>query len=160
MQFSKVRKGYMSDRKKEQAVERALTEGYEKYYRLAYSYVHNEADALDIVQEAAYKAILKSDSLKEPQYVETWVYRIVINEACSFLRSRKESVDVEEIQAASEDIYENIDPKDRAIVVLRFFEDRQLEEIAKILDENLSTVKSRLYRVMKKLRLNLEGSMG
>ena len=57
----------MSDRKKEQAVERALTEGYEKYYRLAYSYVHNEADALDIVQEAAYKAILKSDSLKEPQ---------------------------------------------------------------------------------------------
>ena len=67
----------MSDRKKEQAVERALTEGYEKYYRLAYSYVHNEADALDIVQEAAYKAILKSDSLKEPQYVETWVYRIV-----------------------------------------------------------------------------------
>ena len=139
----------MSDRKKEQAVERALTEGYEKYYRLAYSYVHNEADALDIVQEAAYKAILKSDSLKEPQYVETWVYRIVIN--------------------ASEDIYENIDlkraienldPKDRAIVVLRFFEDRQLEEIAKILDENLSTVKSRLYRVMKKLRLNLEGSMG
>ena len=128
MQFSKVRKGYMSDRKKEQAVERALTEGYEKYYRLAYSYVHNEADALDIVQEAAYKAILKSDSLKEPQYVETWVYRIVVNEACSFLRSRKESADV--------------------------------EEIAKILDENLNTVKSRLYRVMKKLRLNLEGSTG
>ena len=90
----------MSDRKKEQAVERALTEGYEKYYRLAYSYVHNEADALDIVQEAAYKAILKSDSLKEPQYVETWVYRIVVNEACSFLRNRKESADVEEIQAA------------------------------------------------------------
>ena len=150
----------MSDRKKEQAVERALTEGYEKYYRLAYSYVHNEADALDIVQEAAYKAILKSDSLKEPQYVETWVYRIVVNEACSFLRNRKESADVEEIQAASEDIYENIDPKDRAIVVLRFFEDRQLEEIAKILDENLNTVKSRLYRVMKKLRLNLEGSTG
>ena len=155
----------MSHRKEEQAVERALTEGYEKYYRLAYSYVHNEADALDIVQEAAYKAILKSDSLKESQYVETWVYRIVINEACSFLRSRKESVDVEEIQAASENIdlkraIENLDPKDRAIVVLRFFEDRQLEEIAKILDENLSTVKSRLYRVMKKLRLNLEGSMG
>ena len=76
---------------------------------------------------------------------------------------------LEEIQAASEDIYENIDlkraienldPKDRAIVVLRFFEDRQLEEIAKILDENLNTVKSRLYRVMKKLRLNLEGSTG
>ena len=159
----------MSDRKKEQAVERALTEGYEKYYRLAYSYVHNKADALDIVQEAAYKAILKSDSLQKIEYVETWVYRIVVNEACSLLRSRKESADVEEVQVSSEDTYENIDlrraieqlePKDRAIVILRFFEDRQLDEIAKILDENLSTVKSRLYRVMKKLRLNLEGSTG
>ena len=157
----------MSDRKKEQAVERALTEGYEKYYRLAYSYVHNEADALDIVQEAAYKAILKSDSLQKTEYVETWVYRIVVNEACSMLRSRKENADVEEVQVSSEDTYADIDlrraieqlePKDRAIVILRFFEDRQLDEIAKILDENLSTVKSRLYRVMKKLRLNLEGS--
>ena len=104
----------MADRKKEQAVERALTEGYEMYFRLAYSYVHNEADALDIVQEAAYKAILKSDSMKEPQYVEPWVYRIVNTEACRFMRSRRESVDVEEIQAASEDIYDNIDYK-RAI---------------------------------------------
>ena len=153
----------MSDRKKEQAVERALTEGYGKYYRLAYSYVHNEADALDIVQEAAYKAILKSDSLQKTEYVETWVYRIVVNEACSLLRSRKESADVEDVQVSSEDTYEDIEqlePKDRAIVILRFFEDRQLDEIAKILDENLSTVKSRLYRVMKKLRLNLEGSTG
>ena len=159
----------MSDRKKEQAVERALTEGYEKYYRLAYSYVHNEADALDIVQEAAYKAILKSDSLQKTEYVETWVYRIVVNEACSLLRSRKENADVDDVQVSSEDTYEDIDlrraieqlePKDRAIVILRFFEDRQLDEIAKILDENLSTVKSRLYRVMKKLRLHLEGSTG
>ena len=101
--------------------------------------------------------------------METWVYRIVVNEACSLLRSRKENADVEEVQVSSEDTYENIDlrraieqlePKDRAIVILRFFEDRQLDEIAKIMDENLSTVKSRLYRVMKKLRLNLEGSTG
>ena len=154
---------------KEQIVEKLLVENYEQYYRLAYSYVHNEADALDIVQEAAYKAILKSDSLQKTEYVETWVYRIVVNEACSLLRSRKESADVEDVQVSSEDTYEDIDlrraieqlePKDRAIVILRFFEDRQLDEIAKILDENLSTVKSRLYRVMKKLRLNLEGSTG
>ena len=90
-------------------------------------------------------------------------------EDCKIYQSNHEGDIVDEIQAASEDTYENIDlkraieqldPKDRAIVVLRFFEDRQLEEIAKILDENLSTVKSRLYRVMKKLWLNLEGSTG
>ena len=36
--------------------------------------------------------------------------------------------------------------------MLKYFEDKKLEEIAQILDENLSTVKSRLYRCMKKLR--------
>ena len=45
-----------------------------------------------------------------------------------------------------------LDDKDRAIVMLKYFEDKKLEEIAQILDENLSTVKSRLYRCMKKLR--------
>lgn len=42
--------------------------------------------------------------------------------------------------------------KDKAVVLLRYFEDKKLEEIAEILNENVSTVKSRLYRSMKKLR--------
>ena len=37
--------------------EKMLIDQYERLYRLAYSYVHNEADALDIVQESACKAI-------------------------------------------------------------------------------------------------------
>lgn len=42
--------------------------------------------------------------------------------------------------------------QDKAVILLRYFEDMKLEEIAVILEENLSTVKSRLYRSMKKLR--------
>ena len=61
---------------KEQIVEKLLIENYEQYYRLAYSYVHNEADALDIVQEGAYKAILKCDTLREVSFAGTWIYRI------------------------------------------------------------------------------------
>lgn len=154
----------MGRNRKEQAVQNALLENYEKYYRLAYGYVHNEADAMDIVQEGAYKAILKSDSLKNLEYVDTWIYRIMINEAFSLLRQRRDIADMEEVNAAKEDSYANIDlqnaieglpPKDRTIVMLRFFEDKRLEEIAEILNENLSTVKSRLYRVMGKLKLVL-----
>lgn len=51
---------------------------------------------------------------------------------------------------------ERLDEKDRTIVVLRFFEDRRLDEIAEILDMNLNTVKSRLYRVMDRLKLALD----
>ena len=49
-----------------------------------------------------------------------------------------------------------LEKKDRAVVVLRYFEEMKLEEIAIVLEENLSTVKSRLYRSMKKLRLEME----
>ena len=42
------------------------------------------------------------------------------------------------------------------IVELKYFEDMKLEEIAAILDLNVNTVKSRLYRSLKKLRLVLE----
>ncbi|MDE6982296.1 MAG: sigma-70 family RNA polymerase sigma factor, partial [Lachnospiraceae bacterium] len=46
--------------------------------------------------------------------------------------------------------------KDKVIIELRFFEDMALESIAEITGEPLSTVKSRLYRSLKKLRLTLE----
>lgn len=154
----------MSRNRKEEAVQNALVDNYAKYYRLAYSYVHNEADAMDIVQEAAYKAILKSDHLNKAEYVDTWIYRIVVNEAFSLLRKRREMTDIEDTEVVHEDTYEDVDlqnaiagldPSDQTIVTLRFFEEKRLDEIADILDENLSTVKSRLYRVMGKLKIAL-----
>ena len=49
-----------------------------------------------------------------------------------------------------------LEEKDKALIILRYFEDKKLEEIADILNENLSTIKSRLYRSMKKLRIRLQ----
>ena len=45
-----------------------------------------------------------------------------------------------------------LEDKDKAIIILKYFEDKKLEEIADILEENVNTIKSRLYRNMKKLR--------
>lgn len=67
--------------RQKQLVEEMLITNYAKYYKLAYSYVRNENDAQDIVQEGAYKAILNCGSLKENAYLDTWIYRIMINEA-------------------------------------------------------------------------------
>ena len=50
------------DAEKEEAVEEVLLDGYDRYYRLAYSYVGNPDDAGDIVQEGAYKAIKNSQN--------------------------------------------------------------------------------------------------
>ncbi len=151
--------------RKEQKVEQILLENYNRYYRLAYSYVHNEADASDIVQNGAYKAILKSDTLKQEEYAATWVYRIMLNEIFSSLK-KEIPIPLDEMQAESgrEDVYENIDLKralnampqeDKAVIELKYFEDLKFEEIAQVLGENVSTVKSRLYRALRKLRLEL-----
>ena len=150
---------------KEQILEQLLLENYNSYYRLAYSYVHNEADAGDIVQNGAYKVILYSDTLKHEQYAATWIYRIMLNEIFRFLK-QESPVPLEEVETeqGKEDIYENIDlqraldmlPKeDKAVIELKYFEDRKLTEIAEIMDENVNTVKSRLYRALQKLRLEL-----
>ena len=156
----------VGNRKKREIVEQLLLENYNKYYRLACSYVHNDADAGDIVQNGAYKAILNSNKLQNIEYAETWIYRIMMNEIFSKYRE-KETVPLEAIsfEEGKEDKYENVDlqkaidsleKEDRIIIVLRYYEDMKLEDIAVILDENLSTVKSRLYRSMKKLKLKLE----
>ena len=51
---------------------------------------------------------------------------------------------------------DSLSKEDKAVVELRYFEDRKLEEIAEILNENVNTIKSRLYRSMKKLKIKLE----
>ena len=51
---------------------------------------------------------------------------------------------------------DQLDARDKSVIILRYFEEYQLNEIADILEENISTVKSRLYRSLKKLRLQLE----
>lgn len=158
------------DRKtKEEKVEQLLLENYDRYYRLAFSYVHNADDASDIVQNGAYKAIRNSSSLKNQEYAATWLYRIMLNETYDFFRQRR-TISIEaleesgEPEPASTDPYQDFDLRaaldalgleDKLVVELRYFEDMKLEEIAEILNENLSTVKSRLYRSLKKLRVRL-----
>lgn len=163
--------GFVKKKSREEIVEEVILEHYNQYYRLAYSYVHNEADAEDIVQSGAYKALRASKTLRNPDYAKTWVYRIMLNEIFGFLR--RPSMDSYEymydelgIEAEStEDNYTDIDlqraldslpERDKAVILMRFFENKKLEEIAVILNENLNTVKSRLYRGMKKLRMELE----
>ena len=150
---------------KEELISRMLLDNYQKYYRLAYSYVHNEDDAMDIVQEGAYKAILHADALRKEEYAGTWIYRIMMNEAVNFVRkNRRDYTEVEEDMATVEDRYQDFDlrkaidalpEEERAIIILRFFEDLTIEQVAQVLQKNVSTVKRRLYRILDNLKIDL-----
>lgn len=80
----------MGNRKKEKIVEELLLSNYDQYYRLAYSYVHNDADAGDIVQNGAYKAIKNSGELQKEEYASTWLYRIMLNEIFRLCGQKKQ----------------------------------------------------------------------
>ena len=154
----------------QQKVEDQILDNYEAMYRLAYSYVRNEEDALDIVQESVYKAIKNAGKVQQEAYIRTWLWRIVMNTAGDLIRSRKNETGLEEAgETGKEDTYQDFDtlealnilePREKAVIVLRFFEDQKLEDIARTLQENTNTVKTILYRSLKKLRVELtEGEL-
>ena len=99
------------------------------------------------------------------KFVRTNTGRIMLNEIFRFVKKEKPvSLDEIEVEQGKEDAYENIDLKraldamskeDKAVIELKYFEDMKLIEIAEVLGENVNTVKSRLYRSLKKLRLEL-----
>ena len=152
----------------DEKIQQVLLECYEKYYRLAYSYMGNQEDALDVVQESAYKAIRDSKKVENENYISTWIYRIVVNTAIDMLRKRKiEGINtqIEDYEMPVEDTYSDPDlavalnrlkAEERLVITLRYFEELSLEEISDIAGEPLSTIKSRLYRALKKLRVDLE----
>lgn len=156
-------------RKQEKLLIQCITENQERAYRLAYSYVRNKEDALDIVQDAIHKAFMNIESLKNTSSVKSWFFRIVVTTSLDFIRKQKkiqlmDEETLEVVVPSSEDHYADLDlaksleelpEKYRILIILRFFEDMKIEEIAEVLNENLSTVKTRLYQGLQKLRVNM-----
>ena len=146
-----------------------LVENQARFYRLAYSYLHNREDALDAVQAAVCKALEKQDSLKDADAMRTWFYRILVNVCTDLLRGRKREAPIapEDLDPGSyEDPLpddtlarrvEALPPEFRAVIRLRFYKELPLKEIGDVLNCPLSTVKTRLYTGLKKLRVSLEG---
>jgi len=76
----------MQSQKKRQLVEETILSSYESMYRIAFTYVKNQDDALDIVQDSACRAMQYADSVKKEKYVQTWLFRIVMNCAMNLKR--------------------------------------------------------------------------
>lgn len=147
-----------------------LVENQARFYRLAYSYLKDREEALDAVQTAVCRALEKQDSLHEPEALCTWFYRILVNTCTDLLRQRKRVTFVppdaldcgsyEDPLPADDTLSRRVDalpPEIQTIVKLRFYEELSLKEISAVTGWNLSTVKTRLYTGLKKLRVSMEG---
>lgn len=144
-------------------VKNLLTKNYRKYYKIVYTYLYNKDDVLDVLQEASYKAILNVDKLKKPEYADTWIIRIMINESLAVLRERKkifigldslaeESKEDEIKDMDLENAMNRLENDEREIIIMKYMGDYTFDEIAERLSLNINTVKSRTYRALAKLK--------
>lgn len=138
---------------------------------MAYVYVKNKEDALDIVQEVAYRSFKKIDTLKKPEYFKTWLIKISISCAIDCLRKNNKVVQIRPEHEELIDPYVEIIPlslsldqllgelneDEKSIVILKFYEDYSFKEIAEMLNIPLGTSKSILYRALNKLRKQAKG---
>ncbi|MDF1511393.1 sigma-70 family RNA polymerase sigma factor [Robertmurraya sp. DFI.2.37] len=141
----------------------------DQLYRTAFLYVRNREDALDIVQETSYKAYIAIRTLKINKYFSTWLTKILINSAYDFLKKKKRESPLENVELfISRNEKSNIEQIDlfiaitnlndnyRDAIILFYFHDLPIKDIATIMDIPENTVKTYLHRG-KQLRIGLKG---
>jgi len=155
---------------------RAFEELVDRYQKVLYNtvlrIVQNSDEAQDITQSGLVKAYEHLADYKPQHKFFSWLYRIVINESLNALRRRKETQDIDSgLMGAAKDpaeIFEDsereeyidralqmLSPDNRAVVVLRHFQDLSYREISQILDIPEKTVKSRLFTARHLLKERL-----
>nr|WP_309101113.1 sigma-70 family RNA polymerase sigma factor [Fredinandcohnia onubensis] len=141
-----------------------------KLYKMAYLYMKNEDDALEVFQETVYKALTSLKDLRNDTYFSTWITRILINTAINQLRKKKRVIpmerDILESKAPSYmnrenesdllDAIKSLDEKYKTVLILRFYKDFTIKQIAEFLDCPEGTVKTNIHRGIALLRDQLK----
>ena len=132
-------------------------------YKVARGILNNDEDVADAVQDTILHCFEKIHTLKKPEYFKTWMIRILINECNQILRKSKKELLPGELpeEICSDPSLERfefqemlnlVDEKYRLILILYYVEDFKIREIAKLLDMNENTVKTRLARAREQIR--------
>lgn len=138
-------------------------------YKTAFLYVKNEADSLGAVQECVIKGMLGIEKLREPRYFKTWTTKLLLN--CIWQeRKSVPTISLEEyvekgcenyLIEEKDDLYDAIDSlKDqyKAVIILFYFQELKIKEIAQVLNIPEGSVKADLYRAKKQLSKCLSDS--
>ena len=113
-----------------------INENRLKMYKTAIAILKDEDDANDAIQEALYSAYKNYYSLREKSYFTTWIIKILINKCCNIINKNKKIIDKEL----------------KEIVVLYYYDDFSVADIANVLEIPQGTVKSRLSRAREQIK--------
>ncbi|MEZ5198212.1 MAG: RNA polymerase sigma factor [Bacteroidales bacterium] len=150
----------------------------EMVYSLAYRIVQNREDAEEIAQDAFIKAYQSLGSFKKESKFSTWLFRIVYNTSISRTRKRKvetQSLDNYTLENYSEDemkedlnrlnnneqkklineVLSTLNPDEQFLITLYYFKDQTIDELSQVLSLTRSNVKIKLFRIRKKLQIEI-----
>ncbi|WP_195430553.1 RNA polymerase sigma factor [Clostridium sp. D46t1_190503_E9] len=144
----------------------------DNYYKLAYVYMKNEHDALDILQEMIIVLYKEIPKLKKLDSFYSWSKTILVNLCKRELSKRKkyEEVNLENMidenafNESENKIYlksliENLNDNQKEVIRLRYYLDYTYEEISEIMEIPLGTVKSRINKGINKIRKIIGGDI-
>jgi len=157
----------------------------ERIYATVYHMTSNHEDANDLAQEAFIKAFQAIKSFKGGSSFYTWIYRIAVNKTINFLKQRKNKmqmslddldfnaehdpdlvalisdktprreVNLAELQEKLNEVMQRLSESHRMVVTLHDIQGMSHEDIAKIMDCNIGTVRSRLFYARQQLQAYL-----
>ena len=141
------------------------------YYVAKYENLAKAASVLKTSQPAVtpIKAMRGLGGLRDVSKMKPWFFKIISNTAISWIQKQKKTTtstleDMEPLLSAQddysqmmvEDMLSALDEKYKSVLVLRYFERMTIAEIGEVLDLNENTVKTRLYRALEQLRIQME----
>jgi RNA polymerase sigma factor (sigma-70 family) len=164
MSNAEMKKVTMLDTRSETDFYDSILVHREQLYSIAYSYLRNRNDALEAMQEMTCRAWIKSKTLKDPAAFKSWIIRILIYVCIDEQRRRKRTMPLvdERVGERITDIghhrmemlwaLEQVKPKYRHVLLLKYYNDMTLSEIANILNKPEGTVKTWQHKGLKQLR--------
>ena len=142
-----------------------LYESANDLLRVAYGIVGDEDLANEVVSETVYRAYKNKKKIKEPQYLKTWLVRVTINISRDILKRNKrfiaydDSYMINPVEENFDFVHDYIDklPTDlKELVVLKYIMEYTYRDISLIKEEPESTLKSKVKKALKLLRIEME----
>lgn len=145
----------------------------DRLYRIALAYFRNEEDALEVIQEMTYRAWKTIRKLRQPEYFSTWLIRILLNcchdewkrqkrlrrkemiNECEMRDEESETQWVGRLYIA--EALDRLEPKYKQVLILKYYEDMTLTDIAAALHRPVGTVKTWLHKALVQMKSLVSG---
>ncbi|MFZ1729248.1 MAG: sigma-70 family RNA polymerase sigma factor [Bacteroidota bacterium] len=153
----------------------------ERVFHVIKRIVTDSDDALDIAQEVFIKAFEKVSEFRGDAQIFTWLYRIAVNLSLNHLRKTKLKtffrldddhrelpdasptpsgiVERDELRNLVQQAVEKLPHKQKAVFVLRYFEELSYEEISAILKTSIGGLKANYHHAVKKIESHVKAQM-